>query len=70
MQNRSRRSELELRGPRDGLDVHLYEAASGGFGILLRAESDGDDERLAGAPEAHFGGVRGCLLYTSPSPRD
>ena len=38
-------------------------------GSLLVVNADGDKRLVSGLPDVGYGG-QGCLLYTSPSPRD
>eukprot|EP00969_Alexandrium_andersonii_P087769 3871747-Alexandrium_andersonii.AAC.1 len=51
-----RRSELEPRGPRNDLTCPHQKASSGGFGVILRAESNGDDETGRPARLRRFSG--------------
>eukprot|EP00969_Alexandrium_andersonii_P065353 2879668-Alexandrium_andersonii.AAC.1 len=60
MRNCFRRSELELRGPRNDFKSRHCKASSAGVSFTVLIESDGDDEkRPAGAPDALFGGSAG-----------
>eukprot|EP00969_Alexandrium_andersonii_P301240 13317792-Alexandrium_andersonii.AAC.1 len=44
MQNRFTRLKLELRGPRKRPRIPPQRVLPGEFGVILRAEADGDDE--------------------------
>eukprot|EP00969_Alexandrium_andersonii_P288046 12734558-Alexandrium_andersonii.AAC.1 len=59
MQNVLMRSELELRGPRNGLRFPSCEASSVRFSVMLRAESDGDDETGRRVHRRRFSGRSG-----------
>eukprot|EP00969_Alexandrium_andersonii_P334039 14761490-Alexandrium_andersonii.AAC.1 len=62
LHNRCKRSELELRGPKSGLNFStLQDLVRGGSAhMLLRALSDGDDEIGRRARPRSFSGVRGA----------
>eukprot|EP00969_Alexandrium_andersonii_P364464 15464197-Alexandrium_andersonii.AAC.1 len=46
----------ELRGPRNDLKFHLRRSRPGGVGVILPAESDGDDEAARRARRRRFSG--------------
>eukprot|EP00969_Alexandrium_andersonii_P113263 5005446-Alexandrium_andersonii.AAC.1 len=56
MQNRLRRSELELRGPENDLTFHPRRPRPEGSAPFFRAESDGDDETGWRARRRRFSG--------------
>eukprot|EP00969_Alexandrium_andersonii_P190515 8416357-Alexandrium_andersonii.AAC.1 len=54
--NCSRRLELELCRPKNGLKCPSCKASSGGFCAIVRAESDGDGETGRRARQRRFSG--------------
>eukprot|EP00969_Alexandrium_andersonii_P172083 7606896-Alexandrium_andersonii.AAC.1 len=56
MQNGFGRSKLELRGTRKRPRLPPEEASSGGFGVVLRAEPDGDNDTARCARRRRFSG--------------
>eukprot|EP00969_Alexandrium_andersonii_P030128 1313669-Alexandrium_andersonii.AAC.1 len=63
MQNHSRNSELGLRGPKKDLKSHPRRSRLGGSAPFSVLSPMATTKRAAGR-------AGGCLLYTSPSPRD